>query len=129
MIKTKRVIDLTGHEYHRCIDLTYGDEGYMLEDLHRAILTESLKRHYRYTLAILSTDSLDRIRGWCLLQPVARSSRYMAYFYVEPDSRRQGIGTALIEEAGKWGRYKLDVMSDWTNEGFFDKFPTLQESF
>lgn len=129
MIKTKRVIDLTGHEYQRCCDLTYGDEGYMLEDMDRAILLESNKKCYRYTQAILSTDSLNRIRGWCLLQPVAHSSRYMAYFYVEPGSRRQGIGGELIKEASKWGKYKLDVMPDWTNQGFFDKFPTLQESY
>ena len=126
MIITKRVIDLSSDELARCRELTYGDEGYMLEDLNAAIHRESSKRHYRYTQAILITES-DQIIGWSLLQPVPHSSRYIAYFFVDYEHRKKGIGGKLIKEASKWGKYKLDVMPDWTNLGFFEKFPQLHE--
>lgn len=124
MLITKRVIDLTESEYNRCAELTYGSEGYMLEDLDEAIDHESRWSLPRYTQAILSIEA-DKIVGWCLLQPAERRSRYIAYFFVDRLHRRQGHGTLLMNEASKWGRYKAIVMPDSSNYGFFDRFPQL----
>lgn len=126
MIKTKRAIDLTTDEYNRCTDLTYGDEGYMLEELDEAIYRERDHYNYRYTLAILAYER-SKIVGWCLLQPIRGRSRYLAYFYVDEDHRRQGWGAQLLEEASKWGRWRPHVMPGYGNYGFFDKYPQLCE--
>ena len=127
MVVTKRAIDLTQSEVDRCRELTYGDEGWMLEDFDRALAEETGARRYRYTQVVLYTNRYGTIQGWCLLQPIKRSSRYMAYFYVDHKHRGKGIGTKLIKEANKWGRYRPGVMVDLTNRGFFESVPDLHE--
>lgn len=117
------MIDLTPTELDRCRELSFGDEGYMCEDLDRIISTE-WQRQYRHSRAILARNDDGAILGWSLIQPVPRSPKYLAQFYVDPSHRRRGIGARLLREANTYCG-KPYVYKDRENEVFFNEFPDL----
>ena len=125
MILTKRVIDLSDKEVSRCKELTFGNEGFMREDLESALVTDhSVPAPFRYHQAILYLEN-NEIVGWSLLRPVLYESRYEVHIFVDPDHRRRGIGSALLQEARKWGRYRPLVSIDEENQEFFMRLPEL----
>lgn len=117
------VIDLTDEALDRCRELSFGDEGYMCDDLERILWTERHSKKYRYSQAILACE--DTILGWALVQPVPYSPKYSAQFFVDPLHRRRGIGGRLLREANMYGRGKPYVFKDEENENFFSVFPDL----
>lgn len=123
MVETRRLIDLTDEEFNRCRVLTYGIDGFMEEEAVERREQEILFTHYRYTEVILAYDH-KQIVGWCLLQPVYRQSRYLAYFFVDPLRRGEGYGKLLFERASRYGLRKLMVKPDRTNYNFFERFKT-----
>lgn len=118
----KNVVDLTPGEVERLRELTFRSDGYMEEEFLDAIYGEQQYKPYRYTQALMARVE-GQIVGWSLLQPVHRSPRYLAYFYVDPRFRKQGIGGQLINYIKWWSGYAPQVCKGYTNEGFFDKFP------
>lgn len=134
-IEFTRVVDLSDEQLARCRELSFGDEGYMCEDL-EAILEMEQGWRYRYSQAILLGDTLmddSRLRawpiyGWALLQPVYRSRKYSAQFFVDPGQRGNGYGKVLLEQANKWCNKPLCYI-DEQNEGFFRKHPSLYDEF
>jgi GNAT superfamily N-acetyltransferase len=118
MIITKRAIDLTPEEEARCRELSFGEDGWMCDYLDDALLYENQASPRRHTQTILYYES-DTIIGWCMLIPMAWRARYEAQFFVDPAHRRRGIGTELLNEANKWGRYKPVIDLDNENRDFF----------
>lgn len=131
-IEHVRVVDLTEARLARCRELSYGDEGYMCEDLDN-ILEEERCWRYRYSQAILLGEAkmdgtVGNIYGWSLLQPVYRSRRYSAQFFVDPSHRGQGHGARLLAEANRWCKNPLCFV-DTDNQGFFERFPSMYERY
>lgn len=131
-----RVVDLTPNQLKRCRELSFGDEGYMCDDLELILDVEQGWR-YRYSQAILLGDTMMEgaarlvtwpIHGWALLQPVYNRPRYSAQLFVDPDHRGKGYGKALLEQANRWGKSPLCYIDD-ENAGFFKKYPGLYEPF
>lgn len=114
-----RVIDLTDEELARCRELSYGDEGYMCEDLDRIRMDER-GWHYRYSQAILLRLN-GHIIGWALLEPIYRKRRWTAHFFVDEAHRRRGYGATLLHEANKICRRPY-CFKDIDNEDFFNKY-------
>jgi len=119
-----RVVDLTPEQLARCRELSFGEDGYMCEDLDE-ILREEQRRCYRYSQAILLSMD-DKILGWALLQPLYRRSKYSAQFFVDPLHRGKGYGKLLLEKADGFS-FAPVVYVDDDNEGFFNKYPFLLE--
>jgi GNAT superfamily N-acetyltransferase len=118
VIKIFKAVDLTSDQIARCKELSYGDEGYMCEDLEMVLDTET-RWHYRYSQALLLYLNKN-IVGWCLLQPVPRSKRWSAQLFVDPLYRRRGYGRLLLQEANKISNRPC-VYTDRDNLEFFDK--------
>jgi len=134
LIQNLRVVDLTPPQLARCRELSFGDDGYMCEDLDE-ILREENRWRYRYSRAILLgpppakpqiTQSAWPILGWALLQPLYRRSKYSAQFFVDPLHRGKGYGKLLLEEAAGYS-FAPVVYVDDDNKGFFNKYPFLLE--
>lgn len=130
MITTVNVIDLKPAQLARCRELSFGDEGYMNEDVDIILATERRSK-YRKSLAILLSDP-DKawpIHGWALLQPVYNRARYSAQFFVDPLQRGKGYGRLLLGAANRLtGRPPLCYV-DEDNKGFFEKHPMLYENY
>jgi GNAT superfamily N-acetyltransferase len=128
-VLAKFAIDLTPAELARCRELSFGDEGYMTEDIEHILQTER-RSNYRKSIAILLSDP-DRawpINGWALLQPIYRRSRYSAQFFVDPGQRGKGYGRLLLERANKISARPLCYVDD-DNRGFFEKHPWYYENY
>jgi len=124
-VKLLRVIDLSLSIIADCKRLSFGDEGYMCEDLDAAIAKErTARRRYRHTMACLVYDK-DTLVGWSLIEPVPRSPRYVVQMFVDPNYRRRGIGRYLLQQANYMSKRKPFVYIDDENEDFFKKFPEL----
>ena len=125
-VSLKRVVDLTDEELVRCRQLSFGDEGYMCEDLDAILLGEKGKRRYRYSEAIFIHDH-RMIYGWALMQPVPRSPRYTFQLFVDPEHRGKGYGHRLLTMGnGLQGwKHKPICYPDDENEWFFNKYPSL----
>jgi len=124
-VKLLRVIDLDPLTIINCKRLSYGDEGYMCEDLDAAIAKDKAsRRRYRYSMACLVYDQ-GTLVGWSLIEPVARSPRYVVQMFVDPNYRRKGIGRYLLQQANYMSKRKPLVYLDDDNEGFFHKNPDL----
>lgn len=120
MITQHRVIDLDPAQMARCRELSFGDEGYMCEDMDAILVVESRYR-YRYSQALLLHED-NKMLGWCLLQPVPRSKKWSAQFFVDPEYRRLGYGSRLIDRANEVCKVPY-VFVDRDNRGFFEKQP------
>jgi len=120
------VVDLTDSELIRCKELSFGDEGYMCEDLVEILKVESGPRRYRYSEALFIHDD-KTIYGWGLLQPIPRSPRYTFQLFVDPKHRGKGYGRMLLTGANSLcGRKHRPVCYlDDENEGFFNHYPSL----
>lgn len=123
MVYLKRAIELTPEEIARCKELSYGDEGYMSEDLDRIMIDEARWR-YRYSHVNLIKDN-DYIIAWALMQPMYRSPRWTFQCFVDSNYRRQGIGKYLLYGAHYFAKRKPIVYLDDDNEEFFTKYKTL----
>jgi GNAT superfamily N-acetyltransferase len=124
-VQLLRVIDLPASTIADCKHLSYGDEGYMCEDLDAAIAKDrAARRRYRYTRACL-VFSNGKLVGWSLIEPVPRSPRYVIQMFVDPIYRRKGIGRYLLQQANYISKRKPLVYLDDDNEGFFHKYPDL----
>lgn len=131
-ISQSRVVDLNDRALARCRELSYGDDGYMCEDLDRILEEEQCRKKYRYSHALLAIENGKRndsnpygIIGWCLLQPVYYRPRYSAQFFVDPARRREGIGRKLIQHARYRTIKPVYVHIDNDNIDFFKEFPEL----
>lgn len=120
-----RVVDLTESELTRCRELSYGDEGYMCEDLDEILDIEQGWR-YRYSQAVLLRESSEII-GWALIRPIYRSKRYSVQLFVDPYHRRKGHGSALLTEAYRWGVVPM-VFIDKDNVSFFKNYTEKYET-
>ena len=127
-LKLEPIIDLDDKTLARCRELSFGDDGYMEEDLDRILLTEPIKGRpaYRLSTACLAYWE-DKLVGWSLLQPRPRSPRWLAYFFVDPEYRGRGIGTKLLHQANAYSewKYRPVVCLQNHNKGFFEKHPSL----
>lgn len=139
-IEHVRVVDLTPLQLDRCRELSFGDEGYMCDDLD-LILEREQGWRYRYSQAILLGNTagpppdrkwdrleIGTIYGWALMQPVHHRPRYSAQFFVDEAQRGKGYGARLLAEANRWGKAPLCYIDD-ENEGFFNKYPHLYEQW
>ena len=72
-----------------------------LEDGDRSLLALVVERPGG-KLAGLLEMSLRPMAEGCLSAPVA----YVENWYVDPDSRQQGLSRAMLEEAARWARYR-----------------------
>lgn len=115
------VISLGSDEIARCKELSYGNEGYMSEDLD-AILEIETNKTYRKSQAILVKEQ-TKIIAWSLVIPIPRSPRCLGYFFVDPNYRGQGIGSYLFRSAKYISNKAILVFPDEDNEKFFQKFP------
>lgn len=124
-VHLKKAIELSPTEIADCKRLSYGDEGYMSEDLDR-ILRDERRWRYRYSYVVLVTDpDNNKVIGWSLIEPRPRSPRWIFQCFVDPDYRRQGIGRYLLQQAVYFRNRKVVAYLDEDNEGFFEKFPEL----
>lgn len=121
-IEHVRVIDLTDDDLARCRELSFGDEGYMCEELDYILASEQ-KWQYRYSQAILIREN-NGIVGWALLQPISYSRRYSLHLFVDEAHRRKGHGATLLNEANRWSKAPA-VMVDPLNKSFFSNYPDL----
>lgn len=121
MIKTSRLIDLSEDEFEKCRELTFRSHGLMEEEAVARRLAETMYPHYRYTMTLRLYEG-DEVMGWCLMQPVRGEARWLAYFYVNPLTRKRGYGSLLFKEATKYGRFKIAVKPDYSNRQFFERF-------
>lgn len=120
-----RVVDLSKEGLEECRRLSYGDEGYMCDDLDDILETENHNRvRYRYSMAVLLMDDKELI-GWALLQPIYCSPRYTAQLFVDPEYRKRGYGTKLLRYCNQWTNRKVVIYSDEDNEEFFMKNANL----
>lgn len=120
-----RVVDLLPQEIDKLRGLSFGDEGYMCDDLDHILQTEQGRR-YRYSFAIRARlyNRPHTVIGWSLVQPVYRRPNYTAQLFVHSDYRRQGIGGRLLEEANLYTPRPW-VYLDGDNEEFFNMYPEL----
>lgn len=120
-----RVVDLLPQEIDRLKELSFGDEGYMCDDLDHILATER-KRRYRYSFAIRAKlyKQPNTVIGWALVQPVYRRPTYTAQLFVDSAYRRQGIGARLLEAANLYTDRPW-VYLDKDNQEFFNSFPQL----
>jgi len=130
MIQIIRAVDLTADQVARCKELSYGDEGYMSEDLDY-ILDNERRWLYRYSKAILLSDpgKVWPIHGWALVEPIYNRPRYAAQLFVDPSQRGKGYGTMLLSAAQRGINNVPLCYVDEENEGFFNKVPWLYEKF
>lgn len=118
----KRAVDLSPEEVVRCKELSYGNEGWMSEDIDAVRSAELKRRKYRYSEVFLIKDK-TKIVAWALAIPVVHSPRYSACYFVDPEYRNRGFGTTLLKNTALISKKPVMVFPDDDNEGFFDKFP------
>lgn len=117
----KRAVQLHPDEVIRCKELSYGDDGWMSDDIDAVRNTETNARRYRYSEVFLVKDG-PKIIAWALAIPVVHSPRYSACYFVDEAYRRQGIGTVLFNKTAQLSKKPVMVFPDDDNEGFFMKF-------
>jgi GNAT superfamily N-acetyltransferase len=117
MIRHTKVTDLSVAEEIRCRELSFGDEGYMCDNLDFIFDTESDVRKYRYSYAYLYEEN-NEILGWALLMPVWRSKFYEVHVFVDPAYRRRGIGSKLLQSASHLTKQMIPTIDKDNNEFF-----------
>lgn len=123
LYETKALSKLTAEERRVCDRLNMRDRGAMQFEFRY-----HMHRQPNDTFAVLAKDA-GRIVGWALVfpkrydvPPDAKSGRYLAYYYVRKEARRQGIGSQLLKHSRKIDR--RPVVEPWNTQsaGFFKKF-------
>lgn len=124
----KTALELDDKTLARCKELSYGDDGYMCEDIDRIRATEPIKHRPSYRLSHVCLAYYNgKLVGWSLLEPRPRSPRWVVQLFVDPKYRGKGVGTKLLHQANAWSMWKHRPIAyvDPENCGFFAKHPSL----
>lgn len=106
-------IELSVTQVEACLQLTFGKQGNMSQDLVQA------RKEKRECRVILARDTDQRLVGWCLMMDRCRCS----HFFVSEPARRQGVGSALMRESMRLSPNLVQVGAhDDASWYFFNQF-------